>query len=622
MGVLKQGEDCVFSPVKGTYVHLKDVSDATFNSGVLGTGFAVDPEEDVIHAPVEGTISAVFPTGHAVGFTTDNGLEVLVHIGIDTVGLNGTGFEILKQQGERINAHEPVIRFDRKLIRRQGLDPMVMVVFTNGGEYNLKLMPGEQVTKETQLAAANARGDNVNEEKRTSGYEYGKMCSEILEAVGGSHNIKNVFHCITRLRIVPVNRELVDMDKLNQVGGLLKVIESSGQLQCVVGTNVPEVYADFLEISGIKAGGEADQNPAGGQVEEKKQNLITRGLNTLASCVTPGLYAIVAGGMIKGIISLITALGLVSSKSDIIVVLNAVGDAPFYFMPFIIGYAAARRFKVKEIFGIMTAGILMYSTFLSPAEGIGGYSFGLFTIPAYNYKGSIFPVILSVWIFSLIFHFIDKRMPKNLRIVFSGALSFLFAAPLFLGFAAPLGNWIAKGMTGGFAWLFNNVGLFAGALFCGIIPLTIIFGIKGWSAVELQNLSTLGYDYMLPNFFYSNLAVSGAVLAYALKMKSGEQRSAAVSTGLVCILGITEPALYGIALPEKRPLFAAMAGGAVAGAVAVLMGVVTYAFSMPGITSVATYMDGGNNFLKLLVVMAVAWGSSFAISFILTKKER
>lgn len=127
---------------------------------------------------------------------------------------------------------------------------------------------------------------------------------------------------------------------------------------------------------------------------------------------------------------------------------------------------------------------------------------------------------------------------------------------------------------------------------------------------------------MLPNFFYSNLAVSGAVLAYALKMKSGEQRSAAVSTGLVCILGITEPALYGIALPEKRPLFAAMAGGAVAGAVAVLMGVVTYAFSMPGITSVATYMDGGNNFLKLLVVMAVAWGSSFAISFILTKKER
>jgi len=162
--------------------------------------------------------------------------------------------------------------------------------------------------------------------------------------------------------------------------------------------------------------------------------------------------------------------------------------------------------KVKEIFGIMTAGILMYSTFLSPKEGITGYAFGPINIPAYNYKGSIFPVILSVWIFSIIFHLIDKHMPKNLRIVFSGALSFLISAPLFLGFAAPLGNWIAKGMTSGFAWLFTHAGPFAGALFCGIIPLTIIFGIKGWSAVELQNLEVLGHDYMLPNFFYSNLA--------------------------------------------------------------------------------------------------------------------
>lgn len=456
--------------------------------------------------------------------------------------------------------------------------------------------------------------------KDVSKYEYGKMCSEILEAIGGSKNIKNVFHCITRLRIVPVDREAVDMEKLNQVSGLMKVIESSGQLQCVVGTTVPEVYADFWGISGWKAGGEVAPEPAG-EKGEQKQNLITKGLNTLASCVTPGLYAIVAGGMIKGIIALITAIGLVSSKSDIITVLNAVGDAPFYFMPFIIGYAAAKRFKVKEIFGIMTAGILMYSTFLSPAEGVTGYQFGFFAIPAYNYKGSIFPVILSVWIFSVIFHLIDKHMPKNLRIVFSGALSFFIAAPLFLGFAAPLGNWIAKGMTGGFAWLFNHAGPFAGALFCGVIPLTIIFGIKGWSAVELQNLSTLGYDYMLPNFFYSNLAVSGAVLAYALKMKAGERKSAAISTGLVCILGITEPALYGIALPEKKPLYAAMAGGAIAGAAAMLLGVVTYAFSMPGITSIATYMDGGNNFLMLLVVMVIAWASSFAISFVLTKKE-
>ena len=621
MDLEKKTDNIVFSPAIGKYVRQKDLGDPTFSNGSLGNGFGVIPEKGIVYAPVNGTVSMIFPTGHAIGFTADNGLEVLVHIGIDTVSLGGKGFTVLKKQGDKVKAHEEVIHFDMEVLKDEGLDPTVITVFTNEAQHQVELFPLEQVTENSEAAGASAKEQKTKAPANTSGSEYGAMCSEILEAVGGSKNIKNVFHCVTRLRIVPVNRDLVDMDKLNHVSGLLKVIESSGQLQCVVGTTVADVYADFLEVSGIKAGGEESPEASDSQANEKKPNLITRGLNTLASCVTPGLYAIVAGGMIKGIISLITATGLVSSQSDIITVLNAVGDAPFYFMPFTIGYAAAKRFKVKEIFGIMIAGILMYSTFLSPAEGVTGYTFGFFTIPAYNYKGSIFPVVLSVWIFSLFFHFIDKRIPKNLRIVFSGSLSFLIAAPLFLGFAAPLGNWIAVVMTGTFKWLFTNAGPFAGALFCGIIPLTVIFGIKGWSAVGLQNLATLGYDFMLPNFFYSNLAVSGAVLAHALKMKPSEQKSAAVSTGLVCILGITEPALYGIALPEKKPLYAAMAGGAIAGAAAMIFGVVTYAFSMPGITSIATYMDSGNNFLFLLVVMAIAWLSSFAISFVITKKE-
>ena len=316
--------------------------------------------------------------------------------------------------------------------------------------------------------------------KDLSKYEYGKMCSEILDAFGGPQNVKNVFHCITRLRLVPNNRDLVNMEKLSQISGILKVVESSGQIQCVIGTTVPEVYADFLAISGASAGGEVEAAPetkADG-VEEKKPNLLIQALNTLASCVTPYLYAIVAGGMIKGIVSLITAFG-VSSSSDVITVLNAVGDAPFYFMPFLVGFAAAKRFQVKEVFGIMTAGILMYSTFMSPAEGVSAYRFLFFDIPAYNYKSALFPVILSVWLFSVVFHFIDKRMPKNLRIVFSGALSFLISAPLFLAFLAPLGNMFAKVMTGAFAWLFTHAGPFEGALFCGIIPLTVIIGIKG-----------------------------------------------------------------------------------------------------------------------------------------------
>lgn len=610
-------KDCIYSPVCGTYMALKKVNDPTFSEGLMGIGFGVDPETGVVYSPTKATVSMVFPTGHAIGLKTSSGLEILIHIGIETVNLNGEGFKVLCREGEQVEEHQQLIEFDLNLIKDKGLDPTVIVVMPNHEQYDIALLEGEDLTLESKMAVIEAK-EKGNIMKKNKNYEYDQLCIDILSAIGGKDNIKNVFHCITRLRIVPVNRDVVDMEKLNKVKGLIKVIESSGQIQCVVGTTVPEVYSEFLEISGFDTG---KGNSKSEEIDEKKPNFIIQGLNTLASCVTPGLYAIVAGGMIKGVISLLTALGLVSETSDIITVLNAVGDAPFYFMPFIIGYAAAKRFKVKEIFGIMTSGILMYSTFLSPAEGITGYAFGFINIPAFNYKGSIFPVVLSVWIFSMIFHFIDKRMPKNLRIVFSGALSFLIAAPLFLGFAAPLGNYIAKFMTEGFAWLFTNTGLFAGALFCAIVPLTIIFGVKGWSAVELQNLSTLGYDYMLPNFFYSNLAVSGAVIGSVLKMKASEEKSVALSTGLVCILGITEPALYGYALPEKTPLYAAMIGGAIAGATAMFLGVVTYAFSMPGITSIATYMDDGNNFLMMLVVMVVAWVSSFIISFVLTKKK-
>lgn len=614
----------IYSPGVGKYLPLESIPDETFRSGLMGSGFGINPEKGIIYAPCDGTITMVFPAGHAIEFTTNSGLEILIHVGIDTVNMNGRGFKTFIGDNDVVKAHAKLMEFDIDAIKAEGFDPTIIMVFTNAAEFELSFQAAEKVAQNSEVATVERKQEEVKTMVDTPKYEYGTMCHEILDAIGGSANVKNVFHCVTRLRIVPANRDLVDLKKLQSIKGLLKVIEASGQLQCVVGTDVPAVYSNFVEIANIKEGRAVEETDSekGAKVKGKKPNILIQGLNTLSACVTPGLYAIVAGGMIKGIISLITALGWISSKSDIITVLNAIGDAPFYFMPFIIGYAAAKRFRVNEIFGVMTAGILMYSTFLSPDKGVTGYNFGLFNIPAYNYKGSIFPVILSVWIFSVVFHFIDKHMPKNLRIVFSGALAFLISAPLFLGFAAPLGNYIAIGMTSGFAWLFTHAGPFAGALFCGIIPLTIIFGIKGWSAVELQNISILGHDYMLPNFFYSNLAVSGAVLAYALKLKRSERKSAAISTGLVCILGITEPALYGIALPEKKPLYASMIGGAIAGAAAMLLGVVTYSFSMPGITSIATYIDSGNNILMLAVVMVIAWVSSFGISYVITKKEK
>ncbi len=460
-----------------------------------------------------------------------------------------------------------------------------------------------------------------------------QLCKDILAYAGGKENIKEVFHCITRLRLIVNDLDKVDVDALSGLNGILTVKVVGQQVQCVIGPGVDEVYRDFCEVNGFEEKplvGEDDSNtPAedDGDVlaqtqankDEKTTNPIMKLLNTLSAIITPSLYAIIAGGMLKGLSSTLTALSLADSSGSFITVLNIVADAPFYFMPFLIGYAAAKRFKVNEAYGLMMAGVLMYPTILNNA-GESIKLFGL-TLPYYNYKGSIFPVLLSVWIFSIIFHFIDKRMPKKIRVVFSGMLSFLIAAPIALIALAPLGNYIAVVMTSAVSKLYEISGPLAGAIFCGIIPLTIIFGIKGWSVIELQNLETLGYDFMLPNFFFSNLAVSGATIAASRKIKNANDKANATSTGLLAILGITEPALYGIGIRYKTPLWACMIGGAAGGCTAAILGVKTYAFAMPGITSIATYFDDGNNIIMVLIAMLVSWIVSFIVSYIMTKPD-
>ena len=469
--------------------------------------------------------------------------------------------------------------------------------------------------------------------------EYEALCKEILVHVGGAENIAQAFHCITRLRLIVKDKNKVDFEGLKAVEGVLQVLDAAGQVQIVIGTQVEDVYHEFCQVAGLPEGGEvpvdydADKNEgdiltqssaalSDSAKEGGRFRWVTRLLDALAAIVTPALYGIIAGGMLKGVTATIVALGWLTSKDPNIVVLNAIADAPFYFMPFVIGYSSANRFKINPAFGLFVAAMIMYPTFMSNADGLKSLPFLFFSIPIINYKNTIFPVILGVWVFSLIFRFIDRHIHKNIRIVFSGFLTFLIAGPIILALVAPLGNWIGVGMAAFFGTFFTVAGPLAGAVFCGIIPLTIIFGIKGWSVVELDNLNRLGYDYMLPNFFYSNLAVSGAVLAASLKLRKGtSKKSTAVSTGLLAILGVTEPALYGIAVPMKTPLYASMAGGAIAGAVAMLLSVHTYAFSMPGITSIATYVDGSSNFFMLLITMAVAWASSFVISYAITKKE-
>lgn len=294
--------------------------------------------------------------------------------------------------------------------------------------------------------------------------EYEELCQNILEHAGGSDNINQAFHCITRLRLIVKDKSKVDFDALKQVAGVLRVLDAAGQVQVVIGTQVEAVYHEFCEVAGIPEGGGVDvdydpdkddegdiltQTMSGNSDSAKSGRFswVTRLLDALAAIVTPALYGIIAGGMLKGVTATIVAFGWLTSKDPNIVVLNAIADAPFYFMPFVIGYSSANRFKINPAFGLCVAGMIMYPTFMSNADGLTSLPFLFFSIPIVNYKNTIFPVILGVWVFSLIFKLIDKHIHKNVRIVFSGFLTFLVAGPIILAFVTPLGNWIGVGMA-------------------------------------------------------------------------------------------------------------------------------------------------------------------------------
>lgn len=454
--------------------------------------------------------------------------------------------------------------------------------------------------------------------KQEADMKYEPMCKEILNVVGRD-NLKSAFHCVTRLRLVVKDKTIVDKKKLEKVPGVVQVKETADQLQIVIGPQVADVYNEFCQIAGLDQQQAVETEDAG--PARQGGNPAAQVLDVLSAIFTPVIPAFSAGGMLKCVSMLLTTLHILPPESSMIIVLDAVGDAPFYFLPFIVAYTTSKRFKLNEVLGLMTAGVLLYPTFLQQTAGESLHVL-FFDIPCLNYATSVLPAVLSVILVSYVYRLLDKIIPKSVSLVFTGMLAFLICAPILLGFLAPLGYNVGLLLGNGMMVLFNTVGPLAGALFAGLMPLLVIAGMHSClDPVIIQNFSILGYDYLFPAFFVNNLAVAGSTLGASFKIKDPAMRAAAVSNGGLSILGITEPALYGINVPYKQPLIGSIVGGAVGGALYMLLGVVSYAYTMPGIFSIVSYADGTSNLLWMIVSLAASFAASFVYSFIFTKDK-
>ncbi|AVE42293.1 beta-glucoside-specific PTS transporter subunit IIABC [Providencia stuartii] len=439
-----------------------------------------------------------------------------------------------------------------------------------------------------------------------------QVAEQIIALIGGKNNISQHWHCITRLRFNLHNNELVNVEKLRDIPWVLGVNFQGNQLQVILGSHVTHVFTELHKIVEPNGSAITDEAPQA-EISEPKQNIINTFFDFLSGIFTPILPAIIGTGLLKGLLALFDMSGLIPNGSSEYRILYAISDSAFYFLPILLAFSVARKFKTNEYIAVTLAFILVYPIY----QGEPALSFFGINIPNITYNFTVIPIILGVWLLSYINRWVEKIIPASVKIIFVPLLVLIISSIITLSLLAPLGYYIGEYLQQIFSSLFNIAGPIAGFIMGGCLSLLVITGMHyAFFPATFSNFKTLGYDFvLLPISLSSNLAQAGATLAVAIKSKNTKLKSIAYSSSLSAVFGITEPAIYGVTMRLKKPFYAALIGGAVGGGIIGTFAVKTFAFSIPGITALPTYVEAGtDNFMFICLAVIV----SFALAFIIT----
>ncbi|WP_158373218.1 glucose PTS transporter subunit IIA [Cellulosimicrobium cellulans] len=449
--------------------------------------------------------------------------------------------------------------------------------------------------------------------------DHAEMTTRLLEEVGGPENVRTASHCMTRLRLVLVDRSAVDTTRIAAIDGVIAASFSGDELQVVVGTQVPAVYAAFRDRYRPAA-----PRPGVRTKEDARARLGT-GLNAVVgffgAVFVPILPALIGAGLAKSLLVLLDQVDWVAADSAVWHLLTIVSDGAFYFLPFLLAVSAARRLEVSEYLAIPVAAGLLYPTVVNGlADGGDVLRVAGVDIPLMSYAASVIPILLGVVLLRLVSRGLERVVPQAVQVVVVPLVSLLVVIPLTLAFLAPLGFRGGELLSDGVTWIFDTSGVAASAVTGAVLPVLILTGMHHvLGSIILSNLTgSAGVDSLLPLFFLESLAMSGAAIAVFVRARRGALRASALSTGMTAFLGITEPATYGVNLPLRRPFVAAMVGTGVAGGLGYLLGMRAFAYTMPSVLSIPTYVrpQDGSTLAAVLVSAAVAFGLSFAITYL------
>ncbi len=438
---------------------------------------------------------------------------------------------------------------------------------------------------------------------------YENIAKSILECVGGKNNISNALHCSTRLRLELHHTSDADLEKIKEIPGIMGAVNSGGQCQVIIGNDVSFVFNKLTTL--------IDDNGSEGIATEKagnkKLDLSLKGLFDKFAALVTGIFqpiipAIAASGMLKALLLLSVSMGLTTKTSQFYLVTSFIADAAFYFLPLLLAFSCAQKFKTNPFVSVALAGVLVHPKLIAlmgsgtPIEYIGMH------IPSVSYASSVLPIIFTIWLMSYIEPLADKVSPGAVKIFMKPLLVLVIVAPVALIILGPMGTYMGQGLSSGVFWIQSKVGWLAVALLSILMPLIVMFGMhKVFYPIIFAAMASPGYETLIHSaMLSSNMAQGAGALAVWYLTKDVQLKQNALPSGISALFGITEPALYGVHLKLKRSLLGCMVGAGCAGVYAGVVTLKAYAPVGPGLASLPMWIGEGDNFYHALITLAIS----------------
>lgn len=443
--------------------------------------------------------------------------------------------------------------------------------------------------------------------------DFDNLAQKIIDNLGGSANVIQLTHCITRLRFTLHDTGLFNIEALNRLPGVIMAVNSNEQCQVVIGNDVTKVY-DAIYAAGLIS---TNGSPTTTEKKSAKGNIVGNIFNTMSSILVPIVPALAGAGMIKALLVILTTYNLLAADTSTYKILAAASNSVFYFLPLFLAFSCAKSFNTNPFVSVAIVAALLEPSFIGLMKAPGDIvTFIGIPVVLMKYSSTLIPAILSIWLYSYVERFLKKIIHQSIESVVVPMLGLLIMVPTIAIVIGPIGVYLGDGIGHAIAYMTGVSGVLTGALIGGGWTILVMFGLHwGLVPVMINNLATHGSDTIKPAAAMATFSQAGVALGVFLKAKDKKLKSFALSAMIPALFaGVTEPVVYGLSVKYKRPLVASIIAGTLAGGFVGGMGTTVIAYVFPSITTLPAFMT--DTFAYYLIGLSMAFGLSALLTYL------